>query len=65
KLRGNDMAEFGTQQAEGDFDWSEMLHSWLFKGRIAFQRLWWVFLLTIAGIATGETSLCPGWGRSD
>jgi capsular exopolysaccharide synthesis family protein len=47
------MAEFGTQQqSEGDFDWSEMMHSWFFKGRIAFQRMWWVFLLTIAiGIA--------------
>ncbi|MBC2594072.1 polysaccharide biosynthesis tyrosine autokinase [Ruficoccus amylovorans] len=41
------MAEFGTQQSEGDFDWSEMLHSWFFKGRIAFQRMWWVFLLTV------------------
>lgn len=41
------MAEFGQQQADGDFDWSEMMHSWVFKGRIIFQRLWWVFLLTI------------------
>ncbi|MGE9292450.1 MAG: GumC family protein, partial [Puniceicoccales bacterium] len=25
-----------------------MMHSWFFKGRIAFKRMWWVFLLTIA-----------------
>ncbi len=43
------MAEFGTKETEGDFDWSEMMHSWFFKGRIVFQRMWWIFLITIAG----------------
>jgi len=43
------MAEFGTKDTESDFDWSEMMHSWVFKGRIVFQRMWWIFLITIAG----------------
>ncbi|MEM8550433.1 MAG: polysaccharide biosynthesis tyrosine autokinase, partial [Verrucomicrobiota bacterium] len=43
------MAEFGSAKQANDADWSEMMHSWLFKGRIVFQRLWWVFLFTIFG----------------
>ncbi|MEM9227463.1 MAG: hypothetical protein AAGA45_05805, partial [Verrucomicrobiota bacterium] len=43
------MAEFGSAKQGNDTDWSEMMHSWLFKARIVFQRLWWVFLFTVFG----------------
>jgi capsular exopolysaccharide synthesis family protein len=36
---------------EGDqtFEWSEVLHAWIFRARIFLKRYWWIFLLTVAG----------------
>lgn len=42
------MSELPFNEKENDFDWSEMLHTWTFRARIVFRRLWWVFLLTIS-----------------
>jgi capsular exopolysaccharide synthesis family protein len=38
-------------QAEGaqNIEWSEALHSWIFRARIFLKRYWWIFLLTVAG----------------
>ncbi|WOO43420.1 GumC family protein [Rubellicoccus peritrichatus] len=41
------MSELPFKEAEKEFDWSEMLHAWIFRARIVFRRLWWVFILTI------------------
>lgn len=43
------MSEPPFKESEKEFDWSEMLQSWIFRARIVFRRLWWVFLLTVAG----------------
>lgn len=42
------MSDLPFKETEKEFDWSEMLHAWIFRARIVFRRLWWVFLLTIA-----------------
>lgn len=45
------MNDLPFKEKETDFDWSEMLHTWIFRARIVLRRLWWVFLLTItAGV---------------
>lgn len=41
------MSELPFKETEKEFDWSEMLQSWIFRARIVFRRLWWVFILTI------------------
>ncbi|GHC05900.1 polysaccharide biosynthesis tyrosine autokinase [Cerasicoccus arenae] len=42
------MAQSGFNDQDKDFEWSEMLRSFYFRGRLVLARLWWVIVLCLA-----------------